>query len=113
MHCAPRLELLKLEKVHENKMRAWCTFTTSNKKPKGKERLQEINFLEGFLRIQDKVLIDKIKQAKKTQGAAIRYQKGRSISLSKLSIMWQRGRSFEFLQNEAKCAIKPCAGHFD
>ena len=56
-------------------MRAWCTFTTANKKPKGKERLEEINFLEGFLRIQDKVLIGKIMQAKKSQTVAIRYQK--------------------------------------
>ena len=75
MHCAPRFELVQLVKVHENKKKAWCTFTTSNKKPKGKERLQEINFLEGFLRIQDKALIYKITQAKKSQIAALRYQK--------------------------------------
>jgi hypothetical protein len=75
MHCAPRFELVQLVKVHENKMRAWCTFTTSNKKPKGKERLEEINFLNGFMNLQDKVLLGKITRAKKTQGAALRYQK--------------------------------------
>ena len=75
MHCAPRFELVQLVKVHENKMRAWCTFTTSNKKPKGKERMEEIKFLKGFMHLQDKVLLGKITQAKKTQSAAIRYQK--------------------------------------
>ena len=94
MHCAPRFELVQLVKVHENKMRAWCTITTSNKKPKGKERLQEINFLEGFLRIQDKVLIDKITQAKKSQSAAIRYQK-RAIN-QLIKAVYHVGRGEEF-----------------
>ena len=94
MHCAPRFELIQLVKVHENKMRAWCTFTTSNKKPKGKERLQEINFLEGFLRIQDKVLIDKITQAKKSQSAAIRYQKRAINQLIKAVYHVAKGEEF-------------------
>ena len=94
MHCAPRFELVQLVKVHENKMRAWCTFTTSNKKPKGKERLQEINFLEGFLRIQDKVLIDKITQAKKSQSAALRYQKRAINQLIKAVYHVARGEEF-------------------
>ena len=94
MHCAPRFELIQLVKVHENKMRAWCTFTTSNKKPKGKERLQEINFLQGFLRIQDKVLIDKITRAKKTQTAAIRYQKRAINQLIKAVYHVAKGEEF-------------------
>ena len=94
MHCAPRFEFVQLVKVHENKMRAWCTFTTSNKKPKGKERLQEINFLEGFLRIQDKVLIDKITRAKKTQTAAIRYQKRAINQLIKAVYHVAKGEEF-------------------
>ena len=94
MHCAPRFELIQLVKVHENKMRAWCTFTTSNKKPKGKERLQEINFLEGFLRLQDKVLIDKITQAKKSQSAALRYQKRAVNQLIKAVYHVERGQKF-------------------
>ena len=94
MHCAPRFEFVQLVKVHENKTRAWCTFTTSNKKPKGKERLEEINFLEGFLRIQDKVLIDKITRAKKTQTAAIRYQKRAINQLIKAVYHVARGEEF-------------------
>ena len=94
MHCAPRFELVQLVNVHENKMSAWCTFTTSNKKPKGKERLQEINFLEGFLRIQDKVLIDKITRAKKTQTAAIRYQKRAINQLIKAVYHVAKGEEF-------------------
>ena len=94
MYCAPRFELIQLAKAHENKQKAWVTFTTSNKKPKGKERLQEINFLEGFLRIQDKVLIDKITQAKKSQSAAFRYQKRAINQLIKAVYHVARGEEF-------------------
>jgi hypothetical protein len=75
MYCAPRFELIQLVKAHENKQKAWITFTTSNKKPKGKERVEEIKFLKGFMRLQDTVLIGKITGAKKNHAAAIRYQK--------------------------------------
>ena len=74
-HCAPRFELIQLVKAHENKQKAWITFTTSNKKPKGKERVEEMRFLRGFMRLQDTVLIGKITGAKKNHAAAIRYQK--------------------------------------
>jgi len=94
MHCAPRFELIQLVKVHENKMRAWCTFTTSNKKPKGKERLEEINFLNGFMNLQDKVLLGKITRAKKTQGAAIRYQKRAINQLIKAVYHVAKGEEF-------------------
>ena len=75
MYCAPRFELIQLVKAHENKQKAWITFTTSNKKPKGKERVEEIKFLKGFMRLQDTVLIGKITGVKKNHAAAIRYQK--------------------------------------
>ena len=75
MHCAPRFELIQLVKAHENKQKAWITFTTSNKKPKGKERVEEMRFLRGFMRLQDTVLISKITGAKKNHASAIRYQK--------------------------------------
>jgi hypothetical protein len=94
MYCAPRFELIQLVKVHENKMRAWCTFTTSNKKPKGKERLEEINFLKGFMHLQDKVLLGKISQAKKTQSAAIRYQKRAINQLVKAVYHVAKGEEF-------------------
>jgi hypothetical protein len=94
MYCAPRFELVQLVKVHENKMRAWCTFTTSNKKPKGKERLEEINFLKGFMHLQDKVLLGNISRAKKTQSAAIRYQKRATNQLIKAVYHVARGEEF-------------------
>jgi hypothetical protein len=75
MYCAPRFELIQLVKAHENKQKAWITFTTSNKKPKGKERVEEMRFLRGFMRLQDTVLISKITGAKKNHASAIRYQK--------------------------------------
>jgi hypothetical protein len=75
MYCAPRFELIQLVKAHENKQKAWITFTTSNKKPKGKERVEEMRFIRGFMRLQDTVLISKITGAKKNHAAAIRYQK--------------------------------------
>jgi hypothetical protein len=75
MYCAPRFELIQLVKAHENKQKAWITFTTSNKKPKGKERVEEMKFLRGFMRLQDTVLISKITGAKKNHASAIRYQK--------------------------------------
>ena len=94
MYCAPRFELVQLVKVHENKMRAWCTFTTQNKKPKGKERTEEINFLKGFMHLQDKVLLGNISRAKKTQSAAIRYQKRATNQLIKAVYHVARGEEF-------------------
>jgi len=94
MHCAPRFELIQLVKVHENKMRAWVTFTTSNKKPKGKERIQEISFLKGFMHLQDKVLLGNISRAQKTQGAAIRYQKRAINQLIKAVYHVAQGEEF-------------------
>ena len=94
MHCAPRFELVQLVNVHENKMRAWCTFTTSNKKPKGKERLEEISFLKGFMHLQDKVLLGKITRAKKSQSAAVRYQKRAINQLVKAVYHVAKGEEF-------------------
>jgi hypothetical protein len=51
------------------------TFTASSKMTKSKQRLEELSFIKGFVRIQDKVLLDKIARLKKTQTAALRYQK--------------------------------------
>jgi hypothetical protein len=51
------------------------TFTTSNKKPKGKERVEELQFIKSFMRIQDKALLGNIAHEKGKQSAAIRYQK--------------------------------------
>ncbi len=45
---------------HENKDRVPVTFTTSNKKPKGKERTEEMKFIEVFLKLQGQVLMGKL-----------------------------------------------------
>ncbi len=70
-----RFALFGLVQQHENKERVPVTFTTSNKKPKGKERTDEKKFIEDFLKLQDKVLLGKAKteQAKLTNSQ--RYQK--------------------------------------
>ncbi len=44
------------------------TFTTSNKKPKGKERSEEIKFIEDFLKLQDKALLGKARAASNRLG---------------------------------------------
>ncbi len=55
--------------------RLTVTFTTPNKKPKGKERTDEKKFIEDFLKLQDKALLGRAKteQAKLTNSQ--RYQK--------------------------------------
>lgn len=70
-----RFALYGLVQQHENKERVPVTFTTSNKKPKGKERTDEKKFIEDFLKLQDKVLLGRAKteQAKLTNSQ--RYQK--------------------------------------
>ena len=94
MYCAPRIELIQLVKAHENKQKAWITFTTSNKKPKGKERLEEIKFLKGFMRLQDTALIGNITRAKSKQGAALRYQKRAINQLVKAVHHMAKGQDF-------------------
>ena len=94
MYCAPRFELIQLAKAHENKQKAWVTFTTSNKKPKGKERVQEMQFIKGFMRIQDKTLVGNIKREKNKQSAAIRYQKRATNQLVKAVHHLAKGEEF-------------------
>ena len=94
MFCAPRFELIQLAKAHENKQKAWITFTTSNKKPKGKARIEEIKFIEGFMRIQDKTLVGNIKREKNKQSAAIRYQKRATNQLVKAVHHLAKGEEF-------------------
>jgi len=94
MYCAPRFELIQLAKAHENKQKAWITFTTSNKKPKGKARIEEMKFIEGFMRIQDKTLVGNIKREKNKQSAAIRYQKRATNQLVKAVHHLAKGEEF-------------------
>ena len=70
-----RFALVKLANTHRNKLAVPITFTTPNKKPKGKERTEEIKFIEGFLKLQDKVVLNKVRDVHKKRDAAVRYQK--------------------------------------
>ncbi len=70
-----RFALYGLVQQHENKERVPVTFTTSNKKPKGKERTDEKKFIEDFLKQQDKVLLGKAKAEEAKLTNSLRYQK--------------------------------------
>lgn len=70
-----RFALVKLANTHRNKERVPITFTTPNKKPKGKERTDEIKFIEDFLKLQDKVLLNQLRDLHKKRDTALRYQK--------------------------------------
>jgi len=70
-----RLALYGLVQKHENKERVPVTFTTSNKKPKGKERTDEKKFIEDLLKLQDKVLLGKAKAEEAKLTNSSRYQK--------------------------------------
>jgi hypothetical protein len=72
---SPRLQLNHLIQTHRNKERASITFTTPNKKPKGKERTEEIKFIEDFIKLQDKVLIGKVRSNERMLDSSVRYQK--------------------------------------
>ncbi len=70
-----RFALYGLVQQHENKERVPVTFTTSNKKPKGKERTDEKKFIEDFLKLQDKVLLGRAKTEQTKLTNSQRYQK--------------------------------------
>ena len=72
---SPRMQLNHLIQTHRNKERASITFTTPNKKPKGKERTEEIKFIEDFIKLQDKVLIGKVRSNERMLDSSLRYQK--------------------------------------
>jgi hypothetical protein len=72
---SPRMQLNHLIQTHRNKERASITFTTPNKKPKGKERTEEIKFIEDFIKLQDKVLIGKVRSNERMLDSSVRYQK--------------------------------------
>jgi hypothetical protein len=76
---SPRMQLNHLIQTHRNKERATITFTTTNKKPKGKERTDEIKFIEDFIKLQDKVLLGKVRSNERKLDSSVRYQK-RSIN---------------------------------
>ena len=70
-----RLELIRLVQMHSNKQPVPVTFTTSNKRPKGKERTDEVKFIEDFIKLQERALLSKFRYAEQSQNSALRYQK--------------------------------------
>ena len=78
-----RLEMAALIQDHKNKNAVSVTFTTTNKRPKGKERTEEIKFIEDFLKLQDRVHLYKYRTAQKGKLSALRYQKRATNQLIK------------------------------
>jgi len=70
-----RFALNGLVQQHQNKERVSVTFTTPNKRPKGKERTQEIKFIEDFLKLQDKVVLGRAREQQIKMTSSQRYQK--------------------------------------
>ena len=73
------LALAQLAQSHRNKQKVTTTFTLPQKdypvKLKGKERIEEIKFLEGFLRLESNAILGKIRLEKNSHLSALRYQK--------------------------------------
>jgi hypothetical protein len=89
-----RSELIQLAQMHRNKQRVSVTFTTPNKKPKGKECTEEIKFIEAFLKLQDNVLLGKLRGAQQSQTSGFRYQKRAINQLIKGVHAIARGEDF-------------------
>ena len=70
-----RLQLIRMLQLHASKLPVPVAFTTSNKTPKGKERAEEVKFIEDFLKLQEKALLSKVRHAEQSQVSALRYQK--------------------------------------
>ena len=70
-----RFALNGLVQQHQNKERVPVTFTTSNKRPKGKERTEEIKFIEDFLKLQDKAILGRAREQQIKLTNSQRYQK--------------------------------------
>jgi len=70
-----RLKLLALIQDHRSGKSVAITFTTRNTQPKGKQRTEEIKFIEDFIKLQDRVILSKIRTFKNIALSALRYQK--------------------------------------
>ena len=92
------LALAQLAQAHRNKQKVATTFTLPQKdypvKLKGKERIEEIKFLEGFLRLESNTILGKIRAGKNTQLSALRYQKRAINQLVKGVQAIARGEEF-------------------
>ena len=92
------LALAQLAQAHRNKQKVTTTFTLPQKdypvKLKGKERIEEIKFLEGFLRLESNALLGKIRSEKNSHLSALRYQKRAINQLVKGVQTVARGEEF-------------------
>jgi hypothetical protein len=74
-----RLTLARLANSLRAKQSVPITFTLPQKDRsvtlKGKERTDELKFIEDFLKIQDRSMLGRVKRSKNTQLSALRYQK--------------------------------------
>ena len=70
-----RLSIVKLLQSHQNKQSVEVTFTTPNKQPLGKERTEEMKFIEDFLKLHERALLEKARQAADKVDASLRYRK--------------------------------------
>ena len=92
------LALAQLAQAHRNKQKVTTTFTIPQKdypvRLKGKERTEEIKFLEGFLRLESDAILGRIRLAKNSQLSALRYQKRAINQLVKGVRIVARGEEF-------------------
>ncbi|MBU3653240.1 MAG: hypothetical protein FGM44_09165 [Limnohabitans sp.] len=70
-----RFAFYGLVQQHQNKERVPVTFTTPNKRPKGKERTEEIKFIEDFLKLQDKAMLGRARDQQTKLTNRLRDQK--------------------------------------
>ncbi len=93
-----RIALTQIAQAHRHKQAVSTTFTLPQKlqpvKLKGKERTDEIKFIEDFLRIQDKAVLSKVMSVKNNHTSAERYQKRAINQLIKGIRVVARGEEF-------------------
>lgn len=74
-----RIELTQLAQARRNGLAATMTFTLPQKdhsvKLKGKDRVEEIKFIEGFLKLEERGILAKGREAKNNLLSAQRHQK--------------------------------------
>jgi hypothetical protein len=93
-----RMALIQLDQAHRNKQPVSITFTTDVKatptRLKGKERTEEMKFLEDTLKLLDGSALNKVKRAKDQESSALRYQKRAINQLVKGIRAIARGEEF-------------------
>ena len=93
-----RLALAQIAQAYRNRQAVSITFTLPQKshpvKLKDKDRTDEIKFVDGFLRIQDRAVLGRVRTAKNNHSAAELYQKRAINKLVKSIKTVARGEEF-------------------